>query len=121
MLGTLFATTVNVLWNRQLQLRTLINTEVGELRLLRRAIFGCFGTPQHCKRRAQAITLLKDYTNQLRTETQSGCIEKLTEIQRNVGISVNEIDGTSHTKMIQYMYTRNGQNRYSFLICLCAL
>lgn len=92
-LGTLFATTVNVLWNRQLMLRSIINKEVCELRLLRRAIFGCFGTAQHSKRRAIALGLLHGYTQTLISETQIECIERLETIQKTGGISMNELDG----------------------------
>ena len=91
-LGTLFATTVNVLWNRQLQLRAYINKEVGELRLLRRALFGCFGTAQHCKRRAAALGLLHSYTRTLIAETEVECLDRLRHIQLNGGISMNELD-----------------------------
>jgi len=91
-LGTLFATTVNVLWNRQLRLRANINKEVGELRLLRRAIFGCFGTAQHSKRRAAALGLLLNYTRTLIVETQIDGMDRLEEIQMNGGISMNELD-----------------------------
>ena len=94
-LGTLFATTVNVLWNRQLRMRTSINKEVGELRLLRRALFGCFGTAQHSKRRALSLTLLHHYTDTLVKELQPGCIGWLEDVQRNGGISINEMDELS--------------------------
>jgi Protein of unknown function (DUF4239) len=112
-LGTLFATTVNVLWNRQLQMRSIINMEVGELRLLRRALLGCFGTAQHVKRRAAALELLHGYTTTLVAETmhywdnddvddadteyydkKDIILARLKEIQRNGGISMNELDGT---------------------------
>ena len=92
-LGTLFATTINVLWERQVKMRSCINKEVGELRLLRRALFGCFGTAQHSKRRATALQLLHDYTNTLVLETKGDCIQRLEDIQRNGGISMSEIDG----------------------------
>jgi len=91
-LGTLFATTVNVLWNRQLTMRANINKEVCELRLLRRAIFGCFGTAQHSNRRLTALGLLHGYTMTLMNETRSGCVEILEDIQMNGGISQNELD-----------------------------
>jgi hypothetical protein len=39
-LATLVSTTVNVLRQRQVDLRAFINEEAGELRFLRRAIFG---------------------------------------------------------------------------------
>ena len=95
-LGTLFATTVNVLWERQLKMRSCINKEVGELRLLRRALFGCFGTAQHSRRRATALGLLHGYTNSLVLETQTSSIARLESIQRNGGISMNEADGKSY-------------------------
>ena len=74
-------------------MRSCINKEVGELRLLRRALFGCFGTAQHSKRRATALQLLHDYTNTLVLETKGDCIQRLEDIQRNGGISMSEIDG----------------------------
>ena len=91
--GTLFATTVNVLWNRQLMLRTSINTEVCELRHLRRALFGCFGTAQHANRRHTALSLVLSYTRAIIAETEAECIPRLEEIQWNHGISKNELDG----------------------------
>lgn len=42
-LATLVSTTVNVLRQRQVDLRAFINQEVGELRFLRRAVFGLYG------------------------------------------------------------------------------
>jgi hypothetical protein len=93
-LGTLFATTVNVLWNRQLMLQTKINTEVCELRHLRRALFGCFGTAQHSNRRHTALSLVLQYTRALMAETQVGSIDRLEEIQMTHGIAKNELDGT---------------------------
>ena len=48
-LGTLLATTINVLRNRQVEMRACINKEVCELRLLRRAIFGMFGESRGLK------------------------------------------------------------------------
>lgn len=74
-------------------LRTSINQEVCELRLLRRAIFGCFGTAQHSKRRATALGLLHGYTKTLISETQIECIERLQDKQMNGGISKNELEG----------------------------
>lgn len=91
-LGTLFATTVNVLWNRQLQIRSSINKEVGELRLLRRALFGCFGTAQHSKRRANALELTQAYVRTIMNETQVDSVPYLIDLQEKRGISVNEMD-----------------------------
>ena len=98
-MGTLFATTVNVLWNRQLTLRGTINKEVCEVRLLRRALLGCYGTAQHAQRRATALTLLHSYVTNLQLETQNrDCIERLEMIQSSGGgISLNELDGTLHS------------------------
>ena len=74
-------------------LKSSINKEVCELRLLRRAIFGCFGTAQHSRRRAIALGLLHSYTRTLILETQTESVEHLQDIQRNGGISRNELDG----------------------------
>ena len=74
-------------------LRSTINKEVCELRLLRRAIFGSFGTAQHSKRRATALSLLLSYTRTLISETQTDCIAQLEKIQKEGGISMNELDG----------------------------
>ena len=95
-MGTLFATTVNVLWNRQLQIRASINKEVGELRLLRRAIFGCFGTAQHSKRRLAALNLTHGYVQNIICETQTDGIPRLKQIQEKGGISMNEMDGKGY-------------------------
>lgn len=75
-------------------MRSLINKEVGELRLLRRALFGCFGTSQHVKRRITALQLLHSYTQTLIKETQTNGVARLEDIQRHQGgISINELDG----------------------------
>ena len=82
--GTLFATTVTVLRNRQEQLRATINKEAAELRLLRRAVFGMWGTPSHAGRRHSALSLLHGYNRQLITENVrtlrplSPCTQKKT-------------------------------------------
>jgi len=92
-LGTLFASTVNVLWNRQLQIRSCINKEVGELRLLRRALFGCFGTAQHAHRRVTALGLTHRYVQTLVCETQLDGKPYLQNLQAQRGIAMNEMDG----------------------------
>ena len=91
-LATLVSTTVNVLRARQVELRALINKEACELRLLRRAIFGMFGTRQHASRRANALALLCGYVEQLERESNPGAIEALEELQLSGGISINELD-----------------------------
>ena len=91
--GTLLATTVNVLRTRQVDMRASINKEVCELRLLRRAILGMFGTTQHARRRAKALRLLLGYTQQLIEETRTGAVEKLVQKQGSGGISENQLDG----------------------------
>ena len=91
-LATLVSTTVNVLRARQVELRALINKEACELRLLRRAIFGMFGTRQHASRRAKALALLCGYVEQLERESNVGAVEALEELQLSGGISINELD-----------------------------
>lgn len=94
-LATLASTTVNVLRARQVDLRALINKEACELRLLRRAILGMFGTRQHASRRAKALALLCGYVEQLECESTVGAIEILEELQLSGGISINELDRIS--------------------------
>jgi hypothetical protein len=121
-LGTLVSTTVNVLRDRQVtfvvyfgtakifftvtlelcvvvkkthaqvEMRALINKEVCELRLLRRAVFGMFGTRQHARRRIQALELMRGYTEQLESESTVGGVDGLNDLQLRGGIAVNELD-----------------------------
>lgn len=91
-LATLVSTTVNVLRERQVNLRVLVNKESCELRLLRRAIFGMFGTRQHAGRRARALSLLAGYVEQVERESKVGAIECLEELQLSGGIANNELD-----------------------------
>ena len=58
-LGTLLATTINVLRNRQVDIRAALNKEACELRLLRAALLGAYGTAQHAGRRAEALDLAR--------------------------------------------------------------
>jgi len=91
-LATLVSTTVNVLRQRQVDLRAFINQEAGELRFLRRAVFGMYGTRQHAGRRARALGLLTSYVEQLMSECDDGAISSLEEIQLSGGIAANELD-----------------------------
>lgn len=91
-LATLVSTTVNVLRQRQVDLRAFINEETGELRFLRRAIFGMYGTRQHASRRARALILLRGYVEQLMTECEDGAVGRLEEMQLSGGIADNELD-----------------------------
>mmetsp|Transcript_7227 Transcript_7227/g.17588 ORF Transcript_7227/g.17588 Transcript_7227/m.17588 type:complete len:480 (-) Transcript_7227:232-1671(-) len=91
-LATLVSTTINVLRERQVQLRASINKESCELRLLRRAVFGMFGTRQHATRRAKALALMCGYVEQLEKECTVGAVETLEELQLSGGIAVNELD-----------------------------
>lgn len=91
-LATLVSTTVNVLRARQVELRALVNKESCELRLIRRAVFGMFGTRQHAIRRAKALALLYGYVEQLERESSVGAVEALEELQLSGGIAVNELD-----------------------------
>mmetsp|Transcript_30289 Transcript_30289/g.57254 ORF Transcript_30289/g.57254 Transcript_30289/m.57254 type:complete len:546 (-) Transcript_30289:446-2083(-) len=94
-LATLVSTTVNVLRERQVEIRALVNKEACDLRLLRRAIFGMFGTRQHAGRRARALTLLTAYVDQLNRECHPGAIESLEELELSGGIATNELDRLS--------------------------
>ncbi|KAL7443672.1 hypothetical protein ACHAXM_009330 [Skeletonema potamos] len=91
-LATLVSTTVNVLRQRQVDLRAFINEEAGEIRFLRRAIFGMYGTRQHASRRARALILLRGYVEQLMTECEDGAVGRLEEMQLSGGIADNELD-----------------------------
>jgi hypothetical protein len=91
-LATLVSTTINVLRARQVELRALINKEACELRLLRRAVFGMFGTRQHASRRAKALALMCGYVEQLEKECTVGAVQTLEELQLSGGIAVNELD-----------------------------
>ena len=91
-LATLVSTTVNVLRQRQVDLRAFINEEVGEIRFLRRAVFGMYGTRQHAGRRARALILLRGYVEQLMTECEDGAVGRLEEMQLSGGIADNELD-----------------------------
>lgn len=91
-LATLVSTTVNVLRQRQVDLRAFINEEAGELRFLRRAVFGMYGTRQHAGRRARALVLLRGYVEQLMTECDDGAVGRLQEMQLSGGIADNELD-----------------------------
>lgn len=91
-LATLVSTTVNVLRQRQVDLRSYINEEAGELRFLRRAVFGMYGTRQHAGRRARALNLLLGYVEQLMRECEDGAVGRLEEMQLSGGIADNELD-----------------------------
>lgn len=84
-LATLLSNTVNILRDRQVQLRSFINKEACDLRLLRRAIFGMFGTRQHAGRRSRALGLMTSYVEQLDKECQQGAIEMLENIELSGG------------------------------------
>jgi len=94
-LATLISNTITVLRERQVELRALINKEACELRLLRRAVLGMFGTRQHASRRAHALALLSGYVEQLERECNVGGCEFLEELELTGGISVNELDQLS--------------------------
>ena len=95
-LATLTSTTVNVLRQRQVDIRSLINKEACDLRILRRAlIFGMFGTKQHAGRRSRALTLLKRYVDQVNRECNVGAIERLQVLELSGGVATNELDELS--------------------------
>jgi len=90
--ATLLSTTVSVLREKQVDLRILLNKEACDLRLLRRTIFGMFGTRQHAGRRAKALTLLTAYVDQLDRECHLGGVKNLEELELSAGIATNELD-----------------------------
>lgn len=94
-LATLTSTTINVLRERQVELRALVNKEACELRLLRRAVFGMFGTRQHSGRRAIAMQLICEYVEQLERESNVGAVDELKELELSGGIAKNELDRLS--------------------------
>lgn len=94
-LASLISTTVNVLRERQVNLRAFVNKEACELRLLRRAVFGMFGTRQHAGRRARSLALVCGYVEQVITECHDGAIDGLGDLQLSGGISANELDRLS--------------------------
>ena len=95
-LGTLLATTVNVLRNRQVEMRSCISKEACELRLLRRAIFGMFGTAQHARRRKLALAHMREYTVQCVKETRAFAFDELALVEERGGsVSVNQLEEIS--------------------------
>ncbi len=94
-LATLVSTTVNVLRARQVDIRALINKEACDLRLLRRAIFGMFGTRQHAGRRSRALGLVKRYVDNIDEECKAGAIERLEVLELSGGVATNELDELS--------------------------
>ena len=90
-LATLVSTTINVLRDREVQLRTLINKESCDLHLLRQAVFGLFGTRQHASRRARALALLCSYVKEIEKESSLGAVEALEDLQLSGGIADNEL------------------------------
>ena len=90
-LATLVSTTINVLRDREVQLRTLINKESCDLHLLRQAVFGLFGTRQHASRRARALALLCRYVKEIEKESNLGAVEALEDLQLSGGIADNEL------------------------------
>jgi len=94
-LATLVSTTINVLRERQVQLRARVNKEACELRLLRRAVFGMFGTRQHAGRRATAMQLILEYVEQLKKESSAGAVDSIRELELSGGIAMNELDRLS--------------------------
>jgi hypothetical protein len=97
-LATLVSTTINVLRDREVELRTLINKESCDLQLLRQAVLGMFGTRQHASRRARALSLVCSHVKQLERESSVGAVEALEELQLSGGIAANEL--TQLTKML---------------------
>jgi hypothetical protein len=79
--GTLLATTINVLRERQVDIRSCINKEACTLRLLRESTIGIWGTVQHAERRKAALGHLAEYTSMLISESDVGATERLENLQ----------------------------------------
>jgi hypothetical protein len=91
--GTLLATTVNVLRNRQVEMRACISKEACELRQLRRAVFGMYGTAQHAARREAALRHMHAYTCMCVLETQKEAFDELAQQEQAGGsMSVNQLE-----------------------------
>ena len=91
-LGTLLATTINVLRNRQVDIRAALNKEACELRLLRAALLGAYGTAQHAGRRAEALDLVRAYSARIVAESSPGAFEAIRREERAGGVGVNELE-----------------------------
>ena len=91
-LGTLLATTINVLRNRQVEIRAALNKEACELRLLRAALLGAYGTAQHAGRRAEALDLVRAYSARIVAESSPGAFEAIRREERAGGVGVNELE-----------------------------
>lgn len=91
-LGTLLATTINVLRNRQVDIRAALNKEACELRLLRAALLGAYGTAQHGGRRAEALDLVRAYSARIVAESSPGAFEAIRKEERSGGVGVNELE-----------------------------
>ena len=75
-----------------LRLVVLRINEYIDLRLLRRVLYGMFGTRQHAGRRTKSLTLLTTYVGQLLRECNEGAIVNLEELELSGGIATNELD-----------------------------
>jgi len=91
-LGTLLATTINVLRSRQVTMRESLNREAGDIRFLRQAINGMYGTAQHTSRRARALGSLRDYSSSVLHENQASASEFLEAKATSRGISSSSLD-----------------------------
>ena len=91
-LGTLLATTINVLRNRQVAIRANLNKEACELRLLRSALLGAFGTAQHAQRRLRALTLLRGYCARVVAESTVGAFDVVAAEALAGGVGANELE-----------------------------
>lgn len=94
--GTLLATTVNVLRNRQVEMRACISKEACQLRLLRQILLGMYGTAQHSERRKASLVHLHSYVTQCVTETTPYAFDELALLEERGGFfSVNELEDIS--------------------------
>ena len=67
-----------------MNIRALVNKEGCELRLLRSALLGMYGTAQHAGRRRVALRHLHGYCTQLLSEAGTDFKEELREVRRKL-------------------------------------
>ena len=96
-LGSLLATTINVLRERQVTLRASLNKEACEMRLLRGMTLAMFGTAQHSSRRVEALEMLHGHTQLVLSESTSGAQDRVRlMLTDSDGISANPLTNFSN-------------------------
>jgi len=91
-LGSLVATTIGTLRERLVTVRSCVNVEACELRLLRSAVYGMYGTAQHLERRSAAFRLLRSYSERIVDESREGALARLAQMELEGGVAANELE-----------------------------